>query len=50
MALVRIHSHQRIRNDDFREEERVDKDDQHFYKIMVANRVFVESHKHGITK
>jgi len=50
MALVRIHSHQRIRNDDFREEERVDKDDQHFYKIMVANNVFLESSQHGITR
>ncbi|MBA7662956.1 hypothetical protein ES703_70989 [subsurface metagenome] len=50
MALVRIHSHQRIRNDDFREEEHFDKDDQHFYKIMVANSVFVESRKPGITR
>ncbi len=50
MALVRIHSHQRIRNNDFLEEEHIDKDDQHFYKIMVANSVFVESSKHGITR
>ncbi len=50
MALVRIHSHQRIRNGDFGEEERVDKDDQHFYKIMVANSVFVESRSPGITR
>ena len=50
MALVRIHSHHRIRKDDFSEEERIDKGDQHFYKIMVANEVFMESHEHGITK
>ena len=50
MALVRIHSHQRIRNDEYSEEELVDKDDQHFYKIMVANSVFLESREHGITR
>ena len=50
MALVRIHSHQRIRNDEYSEEELVDKDDQHFYKIMVANGVFAESYEQGITR
>ncbi len=49
-ALVRIHSHQRVRDEEFSEEERTDKDDLHFYKIMVANGVFVESHKEGITR
>ena len=50
MALVRIHSHQRIRNEEFSEEERTDKDDLHFYKIMVENSVFAESRKPGITR
>ena len=50
MALVRIHSRQRIRNNDYSEEEYMDKDDRHFYKIMVANSVFVESHEKGKTK
>lgn len=50
IALVRIHSHQRIRNEEFCEEECIDKNDQHFYKIIVANEVFVESHEPGITR
>ncbi len=50
MALVRIHSHQRIISEELNEEEHIDKDDLHFYKIMVANGVFVESYESGTTK
>ena len=50
MALVRIHSHQRVRKDEFSEEELMDRGDQHFYKIMVANGVFAESYEQGITR
>ena len=50
MALVRIHSHQRIRYKDFSEEELTYRDNQHFYKIMIANSVFRESHEVGKTR
>ena len=50
MALVRIHSHKRVRNEEFSEEEHTDKNDFHFYRIMVANKVFTESRKLGITR
>ena len=50
MALVRIHSHQRIRNKDFSEEELTDRDNQHFYKIMITNNIFTESPEVGKTR